>query len=381
MKRVLIFSLAYYPHVSGAEIAIKEITDRISRDDIAFDLITLRFDRASPLVERVGNVHVYRVASIPFGGYLNKALFPLVAALGAYRLHKKNHYDGLWAVMSYMVMPIVLLRLFGVRLPYVLTLQDGDPFEHVFNRPHILPFKPLLISGFKNATVVQVISNYLGGWARKVGYAGPVEVVPNGVAVQKFAGEKISHNGVVLITTSRLVHKNGLDDVLRALALLSGNVRFRILGSGVEEVNLQRLARELYVADRVEFLGNIANAEVPTYLHAADIFVRPSRSEGMGSSFIEAMAAGLPVVATQEGGIADFLFDIKRNSEMPPTGWAVAVDTPQEIADAVTTILSNPEAMATVIQNAKDMVKEKYDWDTVAAAMRERVFGRMFKKD
>jgi len=380
-KRVLIFSLAYFPHASGAEIAIKEITDRISRGDIAFDLVTLRFDKTAALVEKLGNVRVYRVVGLPFDGYLNKALFPLLAAIGAYRLHKKNHYDVLWAMMSYMVLPIVLLRMLGVRVPYVLTLQDGDPFEHVFNRPHILPFKPLLKSGFKHAAVVQVISNYLGRWAQKVGYSGPVEVIPNGVNIQKFAGEKIAHDGITLITTSRLVQKNAVDDVIRALVRLPERVTFKILGDGPEKAALEKLAENLGVTNRVQFLGNIDNIEIPKYVRAADIFVRPSRTEGLGISFLEAMAAGLPVIATREGGIADFLFDAKHNPEKPTTGFAVDKDSPEQIAERVKEILdaSNEEVVAHVVANAQKLVQEKYDWDKIAKAMQERVFAQALK--
>ena len=61
-QRILIFSLAYFPkHVGGAEVAIKEITDRITPEDIEFHLITLRFDSTLPKESREGNVHVYRI--------------------------------------------------------------------------------------------------------------------------------------------------------------------------------------------------------------------------------------------------------------------------------------------------------------------------------
>ena len=71
-KRILIFSLAYYPHVSGAEIAIKEITDRILPETIEFHLLTMRFNRTDISEEKVGNVMVHRIG----GGnsYLSKAL-------------------------------------------------------------------------------------------------------------------------------------------------------------------------------------------------------------------------------------------------------------------------------------------------------------------
>lgn len=59
MKKVLIFSLAYYPHVGGAEVAIKEITDRLA--DIEFHIITMRFSAAEAEIEKVGNVLVHRI--------------------------------------------------------------------------------------------------------------------------------------------------------------------------------------------------------------------------------------------------------------------------------------------------------------------------------
>jgi glycosyltransferase involved in cell wall biosynthesis len=119
----------------------------------------------------------------------------------------------------------------------------------------------------------------------------------------------------------------------------------------------------------VRFLGHIEPAQVPAALAQADIFVRPSRSEGMGNSFIEAMAARLPVIATQEGGITDFLFDEKRNPDKPPTGWAVDKNSPEQIANAVKEIMTNPKKVDAVRANALALVRERYDWDTIARQM------------
>ena len=123
-------------------------------------------------------------------------------------------------------------------------------------------------------------------------------------------------------------------------------------------------------------VGTISHKELPKYLAAADIFIRPSLSEGMGNSFIEAMAASLPVIATQEGGISDFLFDEKRNPDKPITGWAVDKDSPDGIVAAVKAIMGNPEKVRAVTATAKQMVIEKYDWAVVAKDMREKVFER-----
>jgi glycosyltransferase involved in cell wall biosynthesis len=371
MKKVLILSLAYYPRVGGAEVAIKEITDRIS--DMEFHMITLRFG-SEPKEEKMGNVWVHRVG---FGGaYLSKMLFIPLAALKARTLHAAVKFDGAWAMMSYMTLPMALARMMGVKIPYVLNLQDGDPFEHVFGRWFVAPLKPLFRYGFKHAAVVQVLSNYLAGWARTLGFTGQIELIPNGVDTAKFVGEPLAHEGKVLVTTSRLVHKNAVDTVLKALPALP-DVRFDILGSGPEEEKLKKLAKHLDVSDRVKFLGYVPHEDMPKYLHASDIFIRPSRSEGQGASFIEAMAAGLPVIATQEGGIADFLFDKVRNPDKPTTGWAVDVDSPDQIVQAVKAILSDPEATKRVIENAKKMALEHYSWDLIARDMRAKVLDKL----
>lgn len=387
MKKILIFSLAYFPDpVGGAEIAIKEITDRIS--DIEFHLITHRFVPLAPRDEIIGNVRVHRIG----GGSsaLSKALFLIRAAWAAARLHRVHRFDGAWAMMSYMTMPLVLMRFLGTRLPYALTLQEGDTFEHMFRRWVVHPFLPLIRRGFKDASVIQAISNYLAEWPRHFGYTGVVEVIPNGAGaafgeevpegaaheVQSRSAKKMGD--VFLITTSRLVRKNAVDDILRALPLMPENVRFMVIGKGEEEGALRKIANDLHIEHRVEFLGYVAHSDLPRYLAACDIFVRPSLSEGQGISFLEAMAAGLPVIATQEGGIADFLYDRARNPEQPTTGWAVDARNPEQIASAVKDIMAHPETARAVAATAKAMVAERYSWDGIARDMREHVFGKLF---
>lgn len=371
-KKILIFSLAYFPHVGGAEVAIQEITDRIAPGDIEFHMITMRFAPSELIEEKIGNVFVHRVGKN--SSYLSKILFMPRAAWRARKLNKLLHFDGMWAMMTYMIFPVVLLRMLLVKLPYALTLQDGDPFEHVFGRWFIAPLRPMLRRGFKHARIVQTISSYLAGWARRMEYTGTIEVIPNGVNVAQFSGPAVAHDGTVLITTSRLVEKNGVDSMIKAVKFLPEPTRLQILGTGQLESSLKELAKYEKVEKRVEFVGHVDGKDIPNYLHAADIFIRPSRSEGMGNSFIEAFAAGLPVIATQVGGITDFLFDAKKNPGIPTTGWAVDVDSPVQIAEAVEDILEHPDQAKKVIENAKALAKEKYDWSLIAKDMQEKVF-------
>jgi len=390
MKRILIFSLAYYPSfVSGAEAAIKEITDRIEKEDIEFHLITLLFEKHAPRNDVVGNIIVHRVGF--GGGYLSKILFIPLAVLTARRLHKKNSFDALWSVMTYMLFPVVLLKLSGVQVPHVLTLQDGDPYEKVFSRWFIRPVTPILDYGFRNAEVIQVISTFLSDWPRRRGSSAPVVLIHNGAnprdLKETYSPEEVEAlkiklrkkpGDIFLVNTSRLVHQKANDDILRALALLPENIKLILVGSGPDEKMLRELTQELHLTERVMFIGQVDRKEVTNYRMASDIFVCPSRSEGLGNAFLSAMASRRPVVLTQEGGIADYLFDAKRNPGVPTTGFAVDKNSPEQIADAVTFILGNPEKVNVVIDTARKMVEEKYDWDVIAKEMRRSVFEKVF---
>jgi len=400
-KKILIFSLAYFPkHVGGAEVAIKEITDRISPQDYEFHLICNRFDSTLPKVEKIGNVTVHRIGIttknptmadlIKFPLHLNKVLFQFQAYVEANKLYKKHKLDGIWAMMAHATgVPAGKFKQAHPDVKYLLTLQEGDPPEYIENKMKV--FGKAFDRAFTQADQIQVISTFLGKWAKQKGFPGEPVLVPNAVNVGHFsqtyseselqaARQELgfTEKDILVTTTSRLVHKNAVDDVIRAMAKLPEKVKFVVFGTGPDGEILQSLATKLGVADRVLFYGQIEHSIMPKYLKACDMFIRPSRSEGMGNSFVEAMAAGLPVIATQEGGIADFLFDQNLNPEKPTTGWAVRKDNPKDVTSAITDIIENPTKVAKVRVTAKTMVTEKYDWNIIASNMKEKVFDRLF---
>src|SRR5690606_35091155 len=137
-----------------------------------------------------------------------------------------------------------------------------------------------------------------------MGYRDNVEVVPNGVDLPAFRGLKrrpLNKDGIVLITTSRLVEKNAVEDIIRSLEFLPAGTSLDIIGTGPLEKHLKSVVTELGFEEKVNFLGRVSYEGIPARLAHADVFVRPSLSEGFGNSFIEAMAAGIPVVATPVG--------------------------------------------------------------------------------
>ena len=409
MKRILIFSLAYTPYVGGAEIAIKETTTRLGfaeyRGEYLFDMITLRFDRNLPKVERIGNVTIHRIGfiedsprisdrSLPFYLKVAKVLFPVTSFFKALSLHYHHPYDMIWALMANQAgFGALLFKLTHPRIPYLLELQDGNSLEQIKLRQPVVRFLwPLYIRVYTKADAIKAISIFIERLAREIGYHGRIEVIPNGVDVLKFSalipenrllelkaryGKRIGD--IFLFTASRLVLSRGVEDVIRALKHLPLEVKFLIAGEGDDREKLEHIAKETGVESRVIFAAHVSHDDLPAFLKISDIFVRPSIIEGMGSAFIEAFAAGIPVVATPVGGIPDFLFDPERNPDKEPTGVFCNPRDPESVARAVKRYLDDPALVAMVVKNAKVLVEEKYDWNTITRDMHENIFNPLLK--
>ncbi|MBI4779112.1 glycosyltransferase family 4 protein [Candidatus Falkowbacteria bacterium] len=373
MKKILIFSTAYLPLIGGAEVAVKEITDRA--ETMQFNMITARLDRKLPKRERIGKIDVYRIG---IGWPLfDKYWLAFYGHKFAEKLNKKNKYNLIWAIMaSYGGFTAVFFKKRNPAMPFLLTLQEGDDFKYIDRRVGFL--KNLFKEIFCRADYIQAISNYLKKWAEEQGATCPIEVVPNGVDIKHFSWEYKAEdllalknklgkleNDKFIITTSRLVLKNAIDDIVKALEYSPDNFKFLILGAGSNENSLKLLAKNLKLDNRIFFLGQISQENLPKYLKISDIFIRPSLSEGLGISFLEAMAVGLPVIATPVGGITDFL----RDGE---TGWFCEVKNPHSIAEKIKYIFdeNNRIKVRGVVEKAKKMVEENYGWDLIAAKMR-----------
>lgn len=400
MKKILIFSLDYLPGtISGAEAAIEEIVKRINPEEIEFHMVTLYYDSAVPRVGKIGNVLIHRVglfgkphASLEerrqFPLHYNKHYFQFAAAIRAFFLHRTYHYDGVWAMMAHGTgVPVSLFNIL-TGVPYALTLQEGDPPEYIERT--MKPLWPLFKRAFTHAQVLQSISHFLADWAKRMGYPREPFIIRNGAnpesilptfdmeeveSLKAKLGKKAGE--IFLVNTARLVHQKGFDTTIRALTLLPPHIKLLVVGGGPDEGMLKGLAVELGLGERVIFTGQIDRSEVTKYRFAGDIFVGPSRSEGLGNAFLSAMACRLPVVATQVGGIADFLFDAKRNPDKGTTGWAVDPESPEQIAEAVQDILAHPEKVCEVTERAREMVVAEYDWDIVAKRMQCEVFEKI----
>mgnify|MGYP001559716958 CR=1 FL=1 len=369
----MILTTAYLPQVGGSELAIKNITDRLP--GIYFDLITSRFSKNLPEYEKMGSVNVYRVGNSlsTFSFLLPKNFFPIAVFFKACQLIRQH---GLYDIIhAYQASQAAgggwLLKWKYPGMPFLMTIQEGK----VLNRQSwLMRFFRYLI--FRKADAVTVISNYLAQYVKSQNSKVPISIIPNGVDLKKFLVSlprrqasgfrfpvKDKKENTIIITVSRLVEKNGVGDLIDAMAMVSNeipNARLRIIGEGPLKESLKLKVKSLKLDNNVELLGEVPYEKIPEILAKADVFVRPSLSEGLGTAFLEAMAAGLPIIGTPVGGIPDFLKDEE-------TGLFCKVSDPKDLADKIARILNDEKLREKIVNNAKALVAEKYDWNIIAS--------------
>lgn len=173
----------------------------------------------------------------------------------------------------------------------------------------------------KDWDLVFANSNYTKSNLEKVGINSSIVVVPNGVDLERYGKivvDKFEHP--TICTISRLVKYKRVDDLIRAVDLIREDipdVKLKVIGSGPEEGNLSKLVKELGLEENVEFLGFIEDHnDVIRVLKASHVFALPSVVEGFGMVVIEALAAGIPYVASNispiyevtKGGVGGLLF-------------------------------------------------------------------------
>ncbi|MFC6723321.1 glycosyltransferase family 4 protein [Halobium palmae] len=184
-----------------------------------------------------------------------------------------------------------------------------------------------------------------------------VNLVPSVISERDIheRGDACRGDEVHLLFVGRLVPVKGLKYLLKAIQSVveSGvNVHLRIVGDGQQRPQLEQLAGRLGIAQRVTFCGHVAfGPELLDYYRSSDVFVLPSLSEGVPKTLTEAMASGVPVVATDVGGVSDAI----THGE---TGLLIGTRSASEIHDAVMTLIENPSRRRTIIENGYEFVRQ-----------------------
>jgi phosphatidylinositol alpha-1,6-mannosyltransferase len=268
------------------------------------------------------------------------------------------------------------------------VIAHGNDFLILRHQTHRSMIKRRVAKGLLDAASVVVANSH---WTRDLclsvlGELGVslsedrVRVVPLGTDPEFFrpgvdpSGVREKYDlepGRWLLSVTRLVPYKGVDTVLQALATLGAefaDLRYAVVGSGEGLTELKALARKLGVAQRVRFLTDVPDADLPALYNLAAAYVGLSRQagldvEGFGISFAEASACGKPVVAARSGGIPDVVADGE-------TGILVDAERPEEVVEALRRVLRDDKLAARLGREGRARVERFQNWDRVTRDLR-----------
>lgn len=268
----------------------------------------------------------------------------------------------------------VLGRLSGYH-PRMLSIWGSDVF--------VVPYQ----SRFQNAVVRKNLLAYdllcatgpaIAEQTRRVcPEIGQIQITPFGVDLQHFSPDPCQRDpDLVTIGTVKGLHPvYGTDILVHSFAELrrrlsasdpdlGSRLRLLLVGRGTHRRQIETLVRELGLTGVTRMPGLIPHSDVPTYLNRLDVYVTASRSESFGVAVLEASACGIPVVVTNVGGLPEVVEDGK-------TGFIVPPEDPTAIADAVETLVRNPELRRQMGQAGREMVARRYDWNDSVRIMED----------
>ena len=377
--RVLLLNYEYPPCGSGAGLATEALAEGLAARGLTVDVVAggdhassdprLFWDGES---DSEGMLTVHRVSSHRRGvheagvrgamGYLSAAV-PVVR-----RLLEREQYDVVHFVFSLPTAAMLpLLDLHGV--PMIVSLRGSDvPGYDVelrgVQRAHLL-LHPLTRWIWHRADRVVVPSESLGRLAQRTDPRLRYSVVQNGVDLSRFrprvALRRVPDGVIRCLAVARLVERNGVDDLINALALLDRNrYQLEIVGTGPYEGALRERVHRLGLERQVRFTGWLDRAQVARRYREADLFTLVPRVEAFGNSFLEALASGLPIVGSHVGGIPE-LVEHARN------GMVVAPKRPRELAHAISYLAADPRLSAEIGRRNRGHAEQKYSWHRVTS--------------
>jgi glycosyltransferase involved in cell wall biosynthesis len=225
----------------------------------------------------------------------------------------------------------------------------------------------------KNMGCLVTVSKVGGQEYRRIGFPDSrIEYIPNGVNLSK-ENERNYARVVQVVTTARLSPEKGIDILIKAwvdVVKEEKSLKLIILGDGPLLEELKRLSDFLGVKESVEFMGMVQNVEF--FLKKTDIFVLPSRTEGLSNALLEAMSKGMPCIATNVGGNIDIMKDngdanVKKGEiAIGRNGVLVNSDDPEGLSKAILFLVRNPKERETLALQGKKMVEKNYSLDAVA---------------
>lgn len=219
------------------------------------------------------------------------------------------------------------------KIPYIITEHMGPfPLPSFIGRKNIL-WK--IKNSLQNARFVISVSPQAGSDIKNKTGVDPL-IIPNLVNENLFSvlPKNNRYPSFTFFTLGRIDKQKGIPDLLEAIELMEDKeALFRIGGDGESKKEYEKLAEELNIADRIQWLGELSRTEAAKEFQQCHAFVLPSIHESMGVVYAEAIACGKPIIATRCGGPESI---VNQNN-----GLLVNINSPQQLAQAMDCLIKN----------------------------------------
>ncbi|MHB9029198.1 MAG: glycosyltransferase [Candidatus Latescibacterota bacterium] len=301
-----------------------------------------------------GGYPFIRPFTLGFPRWFKQHLYP--ASLASTLSRARGFFDGCEMVHAHYAFPDVVatIRAFGRRLPVTATVHGSD--VNLFALKPSLG--PAIIEALNTTRTVICVSRSLADRLKAIGVTTETEVIPNGVDTVLFSpGSRqeacerlgLDPNRPRVLFIGNFLPVKGIEYLVRAFPQVlksCPDCQFILLGAAPGGGNVKKyieLARSLGVEGSMAIAEQAPHEHIPVWMRAADVFVLPSLNEGFGIVAAEALACGVPVVATRCGGPEDIVEE--------GLGFLVPLRSPEELARAVVRALArdgvgNPEELA-----------------------------------
>jgi glycosyltransferase involved in cell wall biosynthesis len=315
---------------------------------------------------------------------LARAQLPLLVAAELFAALYIAKKEGIQIIHAHWLLPQGLVGVIVgkiCRIPRITIVHGAD--VGITRRSKLL--NALAYYVISNSDRVVANSNYILSAVLSINEkkTDRVEVIPMGVDANRFAVERnpllLKRYGAeqLIFSIGRLIDWKGMEYLIMAMPTVVKqypSARLVIGGTGPEGKKLSALARQLNLEQTVFLVGGIPPQELPSYFASADVFVLPSvqldgQTEALGVVLIEAMAAGIPVVASNVGGIPDIVQD-------GYNGFLTSDKSPAELSDRIIRLLEDSETANRFRMNGRRTVAQRFQWEQIAskfAAMNDQL--------
>lgn len=284
----------------------------------------------------------------------------LVKAQLRYRkLLRENDYDLVHAFFGF---PTGWLCYRTARkLPYIISLRGSDvPGQHARLKLDYKIFGPVFRIIWKNAAALVACSEGLKERALRFLPSVSIDVIPNGVELDRFCPVRSQKQGDVLrlLTVGRLSVTKRVEMLIEAVKILHDRgrqIHFTIVGGGGLEPQLRQIVSQRNISSIIEITGRIGSEKMPQVYRQNDIFISATMQEGMSNAMLEAMASGLPIVTTPCEGMEELMAD---------NGIIIEDECAEAIAKAIKELADNPQEYKLMSVAARKQA-EKFSWEAV----------------